>query len=167
MDPNVTVGPLAISRQKDKLLKQIRKSIDRDGGSLAYGNLDYEHSDPLLKNGNFVEPMVVEGINTDSKSWHEEFFGPVFNLYKASSQKHALDLANKSDFGLSSAVFTENEEKLLHASERLRTGTVFLNDISTTAPDFPSGGIKGSGFGRECFSDGLHEISNRKVIIRP
>ena len=62
MDPNVTVGPLAISRQKDKLLKQIRKSIDRDGGSLAYGNLDYEHSDPLLKNGNFVEPMVVEGI---------------------------------------------------------------------------------------------------------
>jgi acyl-CoA reductase-like NAD-dependent aldehyde dehydrogenase len=76
-------------------------------------------------------------------------------------------LANKSDYGLSAAVFTENEEKLLHASQRLRTGTVFLNDISSTSSDFPSGGIKGSGFGRECYSDGLIEMSNRKAIIRP
>jgi acyl-CoA reductase-like NAD-dependent aldehyde dehydrogenase len=49
---------------------------------------------------------------------------------------------------------------------RLRAGTVFLNGSSFTAPDFPNGGIKGSGYGRECYSDGLVEISNRKSIIR-
>jgi succinate-semialdehyde dehydrogenase/glutarate-semialdehyde dehydrogenase len=134
---------------------------------MVHGSLNYEHADENLRNGNFVEPMVVEGIDTDSKSWHEEFFGPIFNLFKAQSQKHALDLANKSDFGLSAAVFTENEEKLLHASQRLRTGTVFLNDISSSASDFPGGGIKGSGYGRECYSDGLIEMANRKAIIRP
>jgi succinate-semialdehyde dehydrogenase/glutarate-semialdehyde dehydrogenase len=122
--------------------------------------------DPVMKNGNFFSPMVLENIDTDSPSWTEEFFGPVFNIFKATSQKNALDLANKSDYGLSAAVFTQNEEKLEHAAHRLRVGTVFLNEMSTSGSDFPGGGIKGSGFGRECYIDGLVEMANRKPIIR-
>jgi acyl-CoA reductase-like NAD-dependent aldehyde dehydrogenase len=52
---------------------------------MIHGSLEYQHPDESLRNGNFVAPMVVEGIDTDSKSFHEEFFGPVFNLYKAES----------------------------------------------------------------------------------
>ena len=138
----------------------------RDGATVAYGNLNYEMKDSVMKNGNFFEPMVLENIDTDSPSWTEEFFGPVFNIFKATSQKNALDLANKSDYGLSAAVFTQNEEKLEHAAHRLRVGTVFLNEMSTSGSDFPGGGIKGSGFGRECYIDGLVEMANRKPIIR-
>jgi succinate-semialdehyde dehydrogenase / glutarate-semialdehyde dehydrogenase len=49
---------------------------------------------------------------------------------------------------------------------RLRAGTVFLNTNSFSSPEFPSGGIKGSGYGRECYEDGLIDIANRKSIIR-
>ena len=85
MDPTVTVGPLAMARQKERLIRQINVSLERDGGKMIHGDLNYIHPDKDLENGNFVEPMVVEGIDTDSKSFHEEFFGPVFNLYKAQS----------------------------------------------------------------------------------
>lgn len=119
-----------------------------------------------LVNGNFCEPLVIENIDVDSPSYSEEFFGPVFNLYKAKSQKEALDMANKSDYGLSGAIFTRDEEKLALSAHRLRVGTVFLNEMSASFSDVPSGGIKGSGIGRECYMDGLLEMSNRKPIIR-
>ena len=110
--------------------------------------------------------MIIENIDTDSPSYQEEFFGPVFNLYKAKSKKQAIDLANKSEYGLSAAVFTQNEDKLEHAAMRLRSGSVFLNDFSVRHSDLPAGGVKGSGYGRECYIDGLVEMSNRKPIIR-
>lgn len=65
-----------------------------------------------LAKGNFYAPLVIENIDTNSATFGEEFFGPVFNLYMAKSQKQALDLANKSDYGLSAAIFTKNVDKL-------------------------------------------------------
>jgi len=109
--------------------------------------------------------MVLEGMNTDSVAYTEEYFGPVFNLYKVDSSKEALDLANKSDYGLASTIFTEDLVKAEAAAKRLRTGSVFVNDIVTASSDYPGGGIKGSGYGRECYSDGLTDIANRKTII--
>ena len=104
-------------------------------------------------------------MNSNSNIYKEEFFGPVFNLFKVDSSKEALDLANKSDFGLASTIFTEDMEKAEGAAKRLRTGTVFVNDCVASGPEYPSGGIKGSGYGRECYSDGLLDIANRKTII--
>lgn len=122
--------------------------------------------DPELSEGNFVMPIVMEEINSNSKSYSEEFFGPVFNLYKVDSSKEALDLANKSDYGLASTIFTDDLEKATGAAKRLRTGTVFVNDCVSSSSEYPSGGIKGSGYGRECYIDGLLEITNRKTIIK-
>ena len=75
-------------------------------------------------------------------------------------------MANKSDYGLCSTIFTDNLEKAEVAAKRLRTGTVFVNDCVASGSEYPSGGIKGSGYGRECFSDGLLSTANRKTIIR-
>ena len=95
----------------------------------------------------------------------EEFFGPVFNLFKVDSSKEALDLANKSDYGLASTIFTEDIAKAEAAAMRLRTGSVFVNDVVVSSSEYPGGGIKASGYGRECYSDGLFETANRKTII--
>ena len=122
-------------------------------------------SDPSLKNGNFVDVMLLEGMNSNSKAYKEELFGPVFNLFKVDSSKEALDLANKSDYGLASTIFTDDVEKAHGAAKRLRTGTVFVNDCVASGSEYPGGGIKGSGYGRECYSDGLLDTANRKTII--
>jgi acyl-CoA reductase-like NAD-dependent aldehyde dehydrogenase len=90
----------------------VKRAITKDGGSVAYGNTDCHYNgfddNKELKNGNWVEPMIIEGIDTDSLTHQQEFLGPVFNLYKVITQKHALDLANKTDYGLSAAIYTEN-----------------------------------------------------------
>jgi len=165
MDPKVNLGPIAMERQKTKLISQIKAAVANDGATIALGSTDFNVADSELQGGNYVEPMILENIKVDSPSWSEEFFGPTFNLWRGSSEEHCLELANNSEYGLSAAVFTENEERLRYAARNMRNGAVFCNAVSTTAPDFPSGAIKGSGYGRDCYSDGLHDIANRKSII--
>ena len=75
---------------------------------MTRGDLKFRMEDAGLENGNFVDAVVLEGMNTESKVYHDEFFGPVFNLFKVDSSKEALDLANKSDFGLASTIFTDD-----------------------------------------------------------
>lgn len=140
----------------------------REGDArITRGDLRFRMEDNKeLTNGNFVDAIVLEGMNPDSEVYNEEFFGPVFNLFKVDSSKEALDLANKSDYGLASTIFTEDLDKAHAAAKRLRTGNVFVNDCVGSGSEYPGGGIKGSGYGRECYSDGLLGIANRKTIIR-
>ena len=78
---------------------------------ITLGNVNFRMEDPELRNGNFVDVMMLEGMCPDSEAYREEFFGPVFNLFKVDSSKEALDLANKSDYGLASTIFTDDLEK--------------------------------------------------------
>ena len=165
MDEKVNLGPLALKRQKELYLDQVKRAMGEGGAKLTYGDLKYKMEDEELMNGNFVSPVLLEGMDTDSKIYGEEIFGPAFSLFKVDTSKEALDLANKSDFGLSSTIFTEDHAKVEAAARRLRTGVVFVNDCVTSGSDFPGGGIKGSGYGRECYKDGLLDIANRKTII--
>ena len=130
------------------------------------GNPALRLDDPELRNGNFVDAMLLENMCTDSQAYREEYFGPVFNLFKVDTSKEALDLANKSDYGLASTIFTEDLAKAEVAAKRLRTGSVFVNDVVASGSEYPGGGIKGSGYGREGYSDGLLDTANRKTIIR-
>ena len=119
-----------------------------------------------LADGAYVAPIVMEGMNSDSAVYSEEFFGPVFNLFKVDSSKEAIDLANKSDYGLSGAIWSKDTEKAEACAQRLRVGNAFVNTFTALGSDHPSGGIKDSGYGRECYSDGLLDMGNRKTIIR-
>ena len=166
MDASTNGGPLALARQKQKLMSQLDAAVNEGGAQITMGNKHLRMDDEELRNGNFVDTFVLENMDPDSKAYHEELFGPVFNLFKVDSSKEALDLANKSDYGLCSTIFTDNLEKAEVAAKRLRTGTVFVNDCVASGSEYPSGGIKGSGYGRECFSDGLLSTANRKTIIR-
>ena len=167
MDPKVNLGPLVSHKQKQILQDQVERALTEGDAELIYGShKDIEMKDSELENGSFFSPVVLEDMNTDSEIYNEEMFGPVFNLFRVDSSKEAMDLANKSDYGLSAAIFTKDLEKAEAAAQRVRTGNVFINTFSATGSDYPSGGIKASGFGRECYSDGLLEMGNRKTIIR-
>ena len=134
---------------------------------MVYGShRNIEVKGDRLQNGFFFAPIVLEEMNTDSQIHREETFGPVFNLFRVETSMEAMDLANKSDYGLSAAIFTKDKRKADAAAQRIRAGNVFINTISTNGSEYPSGGIKDSGYGKECYRDGLIEMGNRKAIIR-
>lgn len=148
------------------LLKdQVRIATEQDGAKIIYGSLDYKMETVGLVDGNWFSPIVTEGMSTESKSYQTEFFGPVFNLFSAPTPKECLDLANRSEFGLAGTIFTEDLDLAENYATKLRVGSITVNDIMLSYSDLPSGGIKQSGFGRECYKDGLMEIAYRKSII--
>lgn len=110
---------------------------------------------------------MTEGLQIGSPSFNTEFFGPIFNLYKVASTKEILDFANQSDFGLSATVFTNDPNRARDFAERLLVGTVSINSEMVTHSNMPTGGIKLSGFGRECYKDGVYELGHQKCIINP
>jgi succinate-semialdehyde dehydrogenase / glutarate-semialdehyde dehydrogenase len=77
----------------------------------------------------------------------------------------AVDLANATCYGLSASVFSRDYERAKIKALKLEVGNVFINEIVASDPAIPGGGVKDSGYGRECFSDGLHETLNRKAIV--
>jgi succinate-semialdehyde dehydrogenase/glutarate-semialdehyde dehydrogenase len=98
-------------------------------------------------------------------AFDEELFGPVAALIKAKDENDAIELANKSIFGLGAAVFTsdiENGEKI--AKTRLNAGCCFVNDFVKSDPRLPFGGINESGYGRELSPFGIKEFVNIKTV---
>ena len=92
-------------------------------------------------------------------------FGPVFSLFKFYDDKDAVDLANDSLYGLSGSIFTKNIEKAKLKAKKLDAGNIFINDMVVSDSAIPNGGVKDSGYGRECYIDGMLETCNRKSIV--
>ena len=112
MDRKVNLGPLVSKAQKLKLQEQVEQAVHQGGATITYGtHTDFKMKDKALENGHYFSPVVLEEMNPEAPIYNEEFFGPVFNLFRVDSSKEALDLANKSDYGLSSAIFTKDLEK--------------------------------------------------------
>jgi succinate-semialdehyde dehydrogenase/glutarate-semialdehyde dehydrogenase len=101
------------------------------------------------------------------RAFSEELFGPVAVVHRVGSLEAAIDLANDSPFGLSSSVFTTDQQKADRVSEELETGMVWVNSTSKSAPDLPFGGTKASGLGRELANYGFNEFSNKKLVRKP
>ena len=108
---------------------------------------------------------MIEGIPVDSEHYHTEFFGPIFSLYRVHSYQEALEIANKSKYGLSATIFSESPLHCRTMALKLRVGQVFINQQAYSSTEFPSGGIKDSGFGSSSYSDGVLNLSNRKSIV--
>lgn len=159
-----TIGPLISIKAKEGLQKQVKTSIDM-GANVLYGTLDYTHPDPNLKNGNFFHPMVLDNITKDQPAYKEELFGPVFSLFKFKDDFEAVTLANDSRYGLSASIFTKDLAKAKRKAIKLEVGNVFINEAVSSDPAIPGGGVKDSGFGRECYKDGLFEVVNRKAVL--
>jgi succinate-semialdehyde dehydrogenase/glutarate-semialdehyde dehydrogenase len=109
--------------------------------------------------------MIIDHVTSDQPAFYEELFAPVFSLFPFKTDAEALDLANSSSYGLSGCIFSENIERARNMALKLGVGNVFINDVMSTDPSLPSGGVKDSGYGRECYKDGLFEIMNRKTIV--
>ena len=99
-------------------------------------------------------------------AFDEELFGPVFVVTIAKHEQEALELANQTEFGLGSAVFTADIERGTElAKSYLQAGACFVNDFVKSDPRLPFGGIKGSGYGRELSAHVMMEFVNIKTVV--
>jgi betaine-aldehyde dehydrogenase len=158
-DPATQMGPLSLRRQYDKVQAYVAIGVG-EGATLAAGGKRAEGFDT----GFYYQPTLFANVDNRSTIAREEIFGPVLCIIPADSEAQAVALANDSDFGLNSAVFSADPEKAFAAARELRAGTVGVNGFRS---DFgiAFGGFKQSGIGREGGREGLLPYLESKTII--
>lgn len=157
IDRATDVGPLARGDLRDQLHEQVIRSV-QTGASLLLGG-------EIPKGpGFFYPPTVLDRVQPGMPAFDEETFGPVAALTRARDADQAVELANRTRFGLAGSIWTANVARAEELAGRLECGCVFVNEIVKSDPRVPFGGIKHSGFGRELSSFGIREFTNVKTV---
>ncbi len=151
------VGPLATAQIVGELDDQVKRAIAGGGRLLAGGK---RASGP----GNFYEPTVLAGVPKTCPVYYEEIFGPVAMLFRVSDVDEAIEVANDSDFGLASSVWTNDSADTARFVGEIEAGAVFVNGMVASDPRLPFGGVKNSGYGRELSEFGIREFCNIKTV---
>jgi len=162
-DPNdkaSTMGPMARADLREHLHAQVMQS-QREGARLLVGG-EFIND----KEGLFYAPTVLSDVTSSMTAFKEELFGPVMVIIESSSDEEAIELANQSQFGLGSGIFTQDIALAHHmARYDIQAGMCFINECVNSHPALPFGGIKQSGYGRECAEAALHELANAKTVL--
>jgi vanillin dehydrogenase len=133
------IGPIINQKQLDKIHAQVTQAVEAGAELMTGGTYD----------GLFYRPTVLRNVKQDMAVWREETFGPVAPIMIAKNDDHAIELANDCEYGLSSGIITEDEDRGLRIAHRLETGISHVNDQSVyDEPYVPFGGVKNSGIGR-------------------
>lgn len=151
------LGPIARENLRNQLHQQVTKSIKEGARCLCGGELPEGE-------GFFYPPTLLVDVKPGMTVFTEETFGPVLALIKANGFDDALKLANDTEYGLGSSIWTADEEKAKRAAAELNAGQVAVNGIVKTDPRLPSGGIGLSGYGRELGPQGIREFVNTKQV---
>jgi len=152
--PDTALGPLSSAAAADRLEAQVKRAVQNGSEIVVGGN----------REGNFYEPTILTGIKPGDEASQEEFFGPVAQVYKVSSEEEAVALANDTQFGLGSYLMTTDPEQAERVADRIDAGMVYVNIVGADSPELPFGGFKRSGFGRELGRYGADEFVNKKLI---
>lgn len=156
-DPDTTVGPLSSRQQFDKVKGYIETGLE-EGATMLLGEV------PTASEGYFVNPVVFTDVSNDMKIARDEIFGPVLCIISYDTVEEAIEIANDTDYGLSSAVFGPDED-VMDVAKQIKAGEVQINDGSGSHKA-PFGGYKHSGVGREGGKYGLEEFLEIKALFR-
>ena len=158
LDLTIDLGPLVSSRQRDRVEGYIALGRD-EGAKVAVGG----GRPSGLKTGWFVEPTILASADNQMRSSREEIFGPVVSVIPYHDEPDAIAIANDTPFGLSSAIFTQDQDRGLALAGQIRAGTVGINSLAFNI-EFPFGGYKESGIGRQHGPESLVEFLQTKSI---
>ncbi len=157
MDRASEVGPMAREDLLGSLDDQVRRTVEA-GAQLKTGG----HR--LDRGGWFYAPTVLTGVEPGMAAFDEETFGPVAAVTRARDADHAVELANRSTYGLGASVWTSDPARGEALAAEIQSGSVFVNGIVKSDPRLPFGGIKHSGYGRELSEVGIREFVNVKTV---
>lgn len=164
LDPKTEVGPVINERQMDKVLGYIEIGRKIDKATLACGGNRLTKGD--FGRGFFIEPTVFTDVKPKMRIAQEEIFGPVTCVIPFSTLDEAIDIVNAVQYGLSSAIYTQDVNRAFHAMQELYTGICYVNSATIGAEvHLPFGGTKGTGNGhREAGTQVLDIFSEWKAL---
>ncbi|ROL70670.1 aldehyde dehydrogenase family protein [Pseudomonas vranovensis] len=151
------IGPMARFDLREELDQQVQATL-AEGATLLLGG------GKVPGNGNYYQPTVLADVTDQMTSFRQELFGPVASIITARDARHALQLANDSEFGLASTIYTANAALAEQLADELDTGGVFINGYCASDPRVTFGGVKKSGFGRELSHFGVREFCNAQTV---
>jgi len=156
MDPGTVVGPLIDKGAADRVESWIEEALAAGANALLRGG----------RQGNTLGPSVLANVPREAKVSCKEVFGPVATIAPYQDWSEAMALVNDSDYGLQAGVFTHDITRIYQAFNSLEVGGVIVNDFPTLRVDnFPYGGVKDSGFGREGIRYAMEDMSEMRMLV--
>ncbi len=162
LDEKSKLGAVVSKTHFDKILNCI-EIAKQEGGTILCGGKSIQ-LEGENKNGYFIEPTIIEGLHANCKTNMEEIFGPVVTLQSFKTEEEALQLANTSNYGLASTIWTQDISKANQIANNIESGIVWINCWLLRDLRTPFGGIKNSGVGREGGWDALKFFTEQKNI---
>lgn len=157
-DPATQIGSLVSKKQYNTLIFQVKDALDKGAHIITGGK------QPDNLKGAYYLPTLLTNINRNMKVWNEEVFGPVLPIATFYTEEEAINMANDTEYGLGSMVFTKNKSRQERIVGEIKAGSVNFNGISHFKPFNPFGGYKASGMGREHGAAGFRELVQIKLI---
>ena len=156
------LGPMQSIKARDEIHRQVAESVARGARLLLGGEIPD-------RPGAWYPATVLADVRPGQPAPDEEVFGPVAAIIAAEDEADAIRIANASEFGLGSGVVTADLDRGRRiAAAELEAGLAFVNENVRSDPRMPFGGVKHSGYGRECSSFGIREFTNIKSVqVRP
>ncbi|MDB4080653.1 aldehyde dehydrogenase [Amylibacter sp.] len=157
LDPDTNVGPLCTKAQIDNISKTLKISKSQ-GAKIHFGGSQLE------KPGNYMEPTLIECMDSNTETLKVEMFGPIMSLLSFDTEDEAIMFANDSKFGLGSGIFTQNIARAHRVSSKIKAGICWINTYRAISPIAPFGGYNQSGYGREAGIDSIYDYTRTKTI---
>lgn len=163
---NTQQGAIVSEQHFKKILSYIELAKEEGGVVLCGGTAahDFTSSNDRCKDGWFIYPTIIENLHHECRTNQEEIFGPVVTIMPFETEKEVLDMANSTEYGLASVIWTENISKAHRISHEIKSGIVWVNCWMERDLRTPFGGVKNSGVGREGGLEALRFFTEPKNV---
>jgi len=151
------IAPMARADLRDDLHAQVERSLKLGAERVTGGTC-------MGSQGVFYAPTLLDHVQPGMPAFDEELFGPVAAIMRVKTVDEAIELANRSAFGLGASVWTSDSKRGEAIARNIHAGCTFVNGVVKSDPRLPFGGVKHSGFGRELSYHGIREFVNIKTI---
>jgi succinate-semialdehyde dehydrogenase/glutarate-semialdehyde dehydrogenase len=160
-EADVNMGPLTNKEARERIHSWVQSALEKGAECLVGGDLS-----TVPDAGSYYPPTIIKGVTPEMQLYKGEIFGPVFSLIEFDDDDMVLEMANDTEAGLSSFLFTTSDERVSRFSQGLKFGEVMVG-TAKWAPHLPHLGIKQSGMGLVGSSLALHEFQNSKRVTVP
>jgi len=162
LDKDSRMGPMHTETQRAEVEAQVKDALDR-GAKVTFGGARPKGAD--YEKGWFIEPTILENVPDGARLWTEEVFGPALPVRRIKDLDEAIRLANDSQYGLGSSIWTGSMAAAQRGVVELEAGYTWVNALQIAHDELPFGGTKQSGFGKEHGVEAFYQYTDQKSVV--